>query len=254
MEQTKMVEKAIEYMKEHIEEEITTEELANYVGYSTYHFIRIFKEITGVPPRHFLSAIRIESSKQLLLHSSSTHLKTLLSIGFRSIGSFSSRFKQFVGISPKKFRKEQDTYVTHLELYQEKKTNSGVQGYKKPPLMTCHIKTPDYFKGILFVGLFPRPIPDQRPIVGTAISHTTRYCVFTDIPPGEYFVLAAGLRWGMNPKHYFLSEQSIRGKSDQISVKMDSILDVKVELREPLPYDPPILINLPLLLFEKDRK
>jgi len=64
MEKKAIIIKAIEYMKDHLDEEITTEELSKYVGYSPYHFVRIFKEVTGVSPRHYLSALRIEAGKK----------------------------------------------------------------------------------------------------------------------------------------------------------------------------------------------
>ena len=39
---------AIQYMKEHLNEEVTSEQLAHLVGYSAYHFTRIFKQVTGM--------------------------------------------------------------------------------------------------------------------------------------------------------------------------------------------------------------
>lgn len=253
-EQTKVIEDAIIFMRDHVDEEITTEDLASHVGYSTYHFIRLFKEVTGVTPRHYLSALRIEYSKQILLQSSSSHLKTLLSIGFRSMGSFSSRFKQFVGLSPKSFRQKNDLFISHFEKYRTKEGKSSFHSANKPPYVTCYIESPDTFKGMVFIGLFPRPIPDQRPVVGTAFKETNKWCVFSNVPIGEFYVLAAGIPWGINRKHYFLSKQSLRGKSDRIIVGSDSTIEVKLTLRDPLPTDPPILLNLPHLLFERDRK
>ncbi|MFJ8529174.1 helix-turn-helix domain-containing protein [Bacillus sp. NPDC094106] len=87
------VEKTIVYMKNHLDKEITSEDLALMSGYSTYHFLRVFKEVTGVSPRHFLSALRIEESKQVLIKSSDSVLYALLRVGFRSIGTFSSKSK-----------------------------------------------------------------------------------------------------------------------------------------------------------------
>lgn len=93
-EKTKIVLKAIDYMKNHLDQEITTKQLANHVGYSTYHFIRIFKEVTGISPRHYLSSLRVEHGKEMLANSpSSTILKTLLGAGFRSLGTYSTTSK-----------------------------------------------------------------------------------------------------------------------------------------------------------------
>ncbi|WP_308314761.1 AraC family transcriptional regulator [Bacillus sp. V3-13] len=251
-EHKKAAEEAIKYMQKHLDQDITTVELATHVGYSTYHFIRIFKEITGVTPRHYLSALRIESGKQILLDSSASNLKTLLAIGFRSMGSFSSRFKQLVGLSPKGFRLESEALVNYVNQYKHKEIVAPVDVSNQSPCIHCHMQVPSSFKGLIFVGLFPRPIPDQRPVAGTALHHTKRIHSFANVPPGQYYVLAAGIPWSLNPKNYFVYDKALRGKSEPVTVQEDSILEVNVELREPLPYDPPILVNLPLLLFEKD--
>nr|WP_180956578.1 AraC family transcriptional regulator [Bacillus canaveralius] len=251
-EHKKASEEAIKFMQKRLHEDITTVELATHVGYSTYHFIRIFKEITGVTPRHYLSALRIESGKQILLDSSASNLKTLLAIGFRSMGSFSSRFKKLVGLSPKGFRLESEALVNYVNQYRHKEIIGPVDVPSQSPCIRCVLQVPASFKGLIFVGLFPRPIPDQRPVAGTALHHTKRIHSFANVPLGQYYVLAAGIPWSLNPKNYFVYDNALRGKSELVTVQEDSSLEVNIELREPLPYDPPILINLPLLLFEKD--
>ncbi|WP_010098233.1 helix-turn-helix transcriptional regulator [Ornithinibacillus scapharcae] len=248
-----VVMKAIQYMKEHLDEEITSDSLAKYVGYSPYHFSRVFKEVTGVPPRHYLSALRIESGKQLLVNSSNSILKTLLGVGFRSFGTYSSKFKQFVGLSPKQFQK--NMHSLHQFIHEYNFPNEGFPLEDIGPSITCHIIAPPSFKGIIFVGLFPKPIPDQAPIVGTALTHNQTRCTFSKVPLGDYYVLAAGIPKSLNPKNYFILDSALRGKTDsRIEIISANHKDVKIQLRDPLPYDPPILVNLPKLLFDKIRK
>lgn len=245
-----IVEQAIEYMRRHLERELTSEEIARSVGYSEYHFIRIFKEVTGISPRHFLSAMRIEAGKKKLLQPTGSLLNVVLSLGFLSVGSFSSRFKQSVGISPIQFRKTSKALAENLisgkELQFVKSLHSNV---------SCTIHYPKTFKGIIFVGLFPRPIPDQRPIKGTAFRNGTQTCSFTNLPPGDYYLLAAGIPWSMNPKSYYLLDNSLRGKTDDpIHIDVETNCHVEIHLREPLPFDPPILVNLPMLFLESLQK
>ncbi|MFD2044281.1 helix-turn-helix domain-containing protein [Ornithinibacillus salinisoli] len=252
-EKKKVVLQAIEYMKNHIDEEITSEALAKHVGYSPYHFSRIFKDITGVSPRHYLSALRIEAGKEILINSSSSILKTLLHVGFRSMGSFNTKFKKFVGLPPKQFQSSiQDLhqFINEFE-FSEELTQIDIQN----PSITCHLEIPSTFKGILFVGLFPRPIPDQNPIHGTAISHHEKSCTFTNIPLGTYYIMATAISRSINPINYFVLDNALRGMADTpIHIQENTAETVHILLREPLPYDPPILINLPKLLFEKDNK
>ncbi|MUK89816.1 helix-turn-helix domain-containing protein [Ornithinibacillus sp. L9] len=248
---TEIVLQAIEYMKTHLEEEITSEQLAKHVGYSPYHFSRVFKEVTGVSPRHYLSALRIETGKQILVNSSSTILKTLLDIGFRSMGTFNSKFKRFVGIPPKQFQSSIHELHHFVNEYQfSTKTRRKVH----PPSITCHLEVPSDFKGVLFVGLFPRPIPDQNPVVGTALAHHETSCTFSTVPKGTYYILAAAISRSLNPKNYFVLDKALRGIAEHpVTIQDDTESTVSITLRNPLPYDPPILINLPKLLLEKEK-
>jgi AraC-like DNA-binding protein len=247
--------RSIEYMKKNLDDEVTTEDLASEAGYSPYHFTRIFKEVTGVSPRHYLSALRIEAGKNLLIQSSSKSIVgTMLEIGFQSFGSFSSKFKQFVGLSPKKF---QATAATLHEFMNEYDNAAHIEKSQDVKLQSikCYIDFPADFIGWIFVGLFPRPIPDQKPIMGTAFSHSHKGCQFTDLPKGTYFVLAAAVPKSMNPADYFLLNKNLRGIAKKpVEVNLQTAEEVYIKLRKPMPYDPPILINLPRLLFEKEKK
>lgn len=246
-----IVEQAIDYMKQNLERELTTREIAQMVGYSEYHFIRIFKGVTGISPRHFLSALRIEAGKKKLLQPSNSLLNTVLSLGFLSMGSFSNRFKQYVGISPIQFRKTSQKLAENLQIEQE----MIVEEERSHSIVSCTIHYPETFKGIIFVGLFPRPIPDQRPLKGTAFRQGRNTCRFSDVPPGDYYVLAAGIPRSMNPKAYYLLENCLRAKTaEPIHVNHQTTSSVTLSLREPFPFDPPILVNLPLLFFESQQQ
>ncbi len=249
------VEQTICYMKGHLDEPITTEQLASLAGYSTFHFTRIFKRVTGVSPRLYLSALRIESSKKQLLEHRSALVRMLLSLGFRSVGTFTARFTQFVGTSPRKFRNGADRLAAFLNAFQHEPLLLSPPEHGPGQRIVCEIDAPATFNGIIFVGLFPRPIPDQKPIAGTALSKANRICMFTGVPAGTYYVLAAGIPWSLNPATYFLLDKCLRAKHEApIDVTDTSSLHVKLQLRGPQPTDPPILVNLPLLLFEQTRR
>ncbi|MEW8972133.1 MAG: helix-turn-helix domain-containing protein [Mesobacillus sp.] len=241
-------------MKENIDEELTSDQLAAIAGYSPYHFSRVFKEVTGVSPRYYLSALRIEAGKEMLIRSSSNSiLKTLLDIGFHSLGTFSSKFKQSVGQSPKQFQKH--AIKLHQLMNELDERQIAIPEKVNLPAVHCRIEAPEDFKGLIFVGLFPRPIPDQAPIAGTALRPAHREFTFNRVPTGTYYVLAAAISWSANPRDYFLLSKSLRGKAEGvIEIYSGSWVEVKVKLREPMPYDPPILVNLPSLLFKKDSK
>lgn len=248
------VNKAIRYMKDHLHEEITSGQIAEYVSYSPFHFTRVFKSITGISIRQYLSALRIESGKGYLLKEPSMLVKILYSIGFSSMGSFHTRFKQFVGLSPKRFRSSSESLHSYVNQYESKPLSLSPEQESLLPRIQCQITTPESFRGLIFIGLFPRPIPDQRPVVGTALNLKNRTCQFSSVPHGTYYVLAAGIPWSLNPKDYFLLEHALRAIYETpIVIDETTDLDLQLMLREPLPFDPPIVVNLPILLFEKDK-
>lgn len=245
-----IVTKAIQFMQKHKNDQITIEEVAKHAGYSTYHFTRLFKSTTGISPRHYLSAIRIEASKKELIKRSSL-VKALHSAGLSSQGSFSSRFKKYVGLSPKKFQSNMAFLSNLVDQYRNQALPSFLAKSSVPPIINCKINTAQSFNGLIFIGLFPRPIPDQLPIIGTALNRGNRECIFSEIPSGTYYLLAAGIPWSLNPMRYFMLDQSPRGSfPSPLKVNEGTILDLTVELREPRPCDPPILINLPMLLHQ----
>ena len=249
------VKQAIEYMKNNLNQDLTSEQLSAHVGYSTSHFTRVFKRVTGISPRHYLSALRIEAGKLHLLKEPGLLVKILYAIGFESAGSFNTRFKKQVGITPQKFRSTSRQLFNHMNEWEHKQLEVQAADEEASSCLVCQIHTPPSFRGMVFVGLFPRPIPDQRPIRGTTIHSGSLSCTLTNIPPGSYYVMAAGIAWSRNPRDYFLLNKALRGMHEApIHITNETKLSIAITLREPLPQDPPIIINLPMLLFEQNKQ
>ena len=61
------IERAIEYIWERYSEPVSLDELSRSALLSRFHFARTFREITGVTPGRFLSAVRIHQAKRLLV-------------------------------------------------------------------------------------------------------------------------------------------------------------------------------------------
>lgn len=84
---------------------LTLEAMARAAGYSKYHFARAFAAAYGETPRDYLTRRRIERAKDLLRTANLTVTETCLLVGFDSLGSFSSRFRALVGVSPSEYRR-----------------------------------------------------------------------------------------------------------------------------------------------------
>lgn len=80
-------------------------DLARRVCASPTHFSRGFKRAFGETPHHYLMTRRIERATALLRHTGLPVTDVCLAVGFTSLGSFSSRFRELVGESPTHYRR-----------------------------------------------------------------------------------------------------------------------------------------------------
>ena len=80
--------------------------LARRAGYSRYHFLRAFRRAYGETPGAYLTRRRVERAKDLLRLANLTVTEVCLLVGFSSLGSFSARFSELVGVPPSSYREE----------------------------------------------------------------------------------------------------------------------------------------------------
>jgi AraC-like DNA-binding protein len=74
--------------------------LAREAHASRAHFVRSFKRAFGETPHRYLLRRRVERAKELLRNTPLSVTEVSLAVGFRSLGSFSTAFRQLVGESP----------------------------------------------------------------------------------------------------------------------------------------------------------
>ncbi|MGH1487725.1 MAG: helix-turn-helix domain-containing protein [Cellvibrionaceae bacterium] len=79
---------------------------AKHSHMSSYHFLRTFKNTFGETPNAFLIRLRIEKAKKMLVTENSSITEICESVGYLSLGSFSSRFREQVGVSPSLYRRK----------------------------------------------------------------------------------------------------------------------------------------------------
>lgn len=94
-----------DYIEENIDKNITLEELANKVFLSKPYFTKKFKALFGSSPMKYVSDMRIEKSKQLIIEGKLSIQQISNKVGYNSLHHFSAAFKQSVGISPTEYYK-----------------------------------------------------------------------------------------------------------------------------------------------------
>lgn len=98
-----MIRTLTDYINEHIEQPITLDMLAKQAHLSKYHFVRIFKELTGMTVHDFINHKRIIKACELIWEGEP--LGSLCQrCGFSDYSSFFRNFKAIYGISPREFK------------------------------------------------------------------------------------------------------------------------------------------------------
>ena len=98
------IQSAIAYMEQHFSEDIRLEDVARHVYLNPAYFSYLFKQTTGISFKEYLTNIRIEEARQLLIKTNSSIVDIALSCGFTSQSYFSRVFKAHTGFTPKSFR------------------------------------------------------------------------------------------------------------------------------------------------------
>jgi AraC family transcriptional regulator len=246
------VEQVILTMQERLDNPLSLQEMAAMSHLSPCHFTHVFHRITGIAPREFLAALRLETAKRLLLTTKRSITQVCFDVGYNSLGTFTKRFTQFVGLAPSYWRRlSEDGMLSSLylprvlRLEQERRLHSNAS-------VTGRILLPPNFHGLIFLGLFPTPFPQSRPVGCTLLTSAENYWI-GPIPEGRYYLFGAACAWSEDPLAYWLSSNWLRGDTNQSPVlvqKGQSNYQRDVILRPPTLIDPPFLISLPLMLAE----
>jgi AraC-like DNA-binding protein len=112
--------RARDLIDRHYAEPLDLDLLAATAGLSKFHFLRCFRGEYGITPAQYLCQRRIERAQDLLRATNLTVTEVCHLVGFSSLGSFSSRFRELVGSTP--------------SAYQARYAAAGV-----PPIPGCYV-------------------------------------------------------------------------------------------------------------------
>lgn len=236
--------------EEAIDKKMTSEQIATHFGYDKYHFSRKFKEINGFSVAEYLSSLKVEKAI-IELDEEKKIIDLQEHSGFESSGSFTNTFKKYTGSSPREFKTEMSDIFYDIKDFENDIKDKPIAYFEEEnnSFCTVNIEVPDDFeKGIIFIGLFRTLIPNHMPISGLATKSLAGNTL-KNIPSGAYFLLACAISRSNNVLSYFNLGNSLRGKEDErLSFQQCSGKSYTIKLREPIPEDPPILVNVGKLL------
>ena len=101
--------RARQYIEANSQEELSLAAVARQAGMSTFYFCKKFKKVTGVNFAHYVSGIRVEKAKNLLLNPNYRISEIAYEIGFQSLTHFNRVFKSIAGQSPTEYRQQLST-------------------------------------------------------------------------------------------------------------------------------------------------
>jgi AraC family transcriptional regulator len=93
-----------EYIQQNLDKDLPLAELAALVNMSPFHFARLFKGSTELPPHRFVVRQRIARACACLSTPDLSIAQISRSVGFRTPSHFTTVFRRVTGITPRRFR------------------------------------------------------------------------------------------------------------------------------------------------------
>jgi AraC-like DNA-binding protein len=248
------VERVITDARERLCEPISLHDMSRVAYLSAFHFNRVFHQITGLPPAKFISAMRLDEAKRLLLNTQLSITDISFDVGYNSLSTFTRRFTQRVGLGPREFRylaeritpASVESLCTHYAEVTQRATLrapfEGIEGF---------VDLSTVSRGLIFVGLFHAHIPQSRPAGGTLLTSPGDFRI-GPVPDGIYHLLAAALPPLGDTLGYLLPDSAnllVGAGNGPVIVRQGRANGrFNISLRPMVLTDPPLLVSLPFLL------
>ena len=134
----KRINMVVEYINNHINEEMYLKKLSDISNFSEYHFHRIFRAYKGETLGAYISRIRIERAAILLKYSETSIENIALNVGYENPSAFSRAFKLFFDVPPIEYR-------NNYNIYNKRPLESGIlMSLESPQIVHMRDKTVIY--------------------------------------------------------------------------------------------------------------
>lgn len=241
------VERVVRAMRLGPEQPLSLEEMSR-IGYlSPFHLNRVFRNLVGIPPIQFLNALRLDAARGLLLSSELTIDEICHQVGYESLATFTRRFGEMLGAPPAQLRRlARDPASLEMQTPLSRAPESSDP--EQPCMLTGHLSLPAGFQGLAFIGLFSSAIPQALP-VACALGDRDGSYLMQNVPAGRYCLFSAAMPAIPGSSPYRSPAGFLRGGGEWIEFDPERpIARADIQLRPPMPFDPPILLTFPLLM------
>ena len=241
------VERVLVYMRDNLENEHSSEGLAEVGALSRFHFNRVFRQVTGLPPAHYLTALRIEMAKHRLVFTNATVTDICFDVGYSSLGTFVSRFTQLVGMSPGALRRTARAMAgTNLRLLCGRDVQPPESALM--PAISGQVASTGNPSDVIFVALYDSHLPHSHPAFCSALAGPG-YFIFSAVPDGSYMLAAASIAPIVAPVSFLDCGVTARGAVAPIEIVGGApVHDITLTISPQTTLFPPILAPLPAML------
>lgn len=108
------IQKTLDYMEEHYEEELTIEQLSSIAHLSRFYYQRLFYRLTGYTVSEYLRSVRLKMAAGLLKADNGKIMDIAMQCGFSSHSTLTRAFRQCYGMSPAEYRASSDIHLDHV--------------------------------------------------------------------------------------------------------------------------------------------
>ncbi|MBD2463555.1 helix-turn-helix transcriptional regulator [Oscillatoria sp. FACHB-1407] len=98
------LQRVIDYIQSHLEQEIELADLAKVASMSPHHFGKRFKQTTGMPPHRYVMKCRIEQARKLLSNPQLAIAEVGQQLGFYDQSHFTHTFRKHTMLTPRQYR------------------------------------------------------------------------------------------------------------------------------------------------------
>lgn len=236
------VERAAQCIWERYSEPLSLADIAKSAMLSRFHLSRIFRAAASVPPCRFLSAVRIYQAKHMLMTTSVNITDISFSVGYNSVGSFTSHFTRSVGVSPTLFRRmaRNGGFEFPCPGQDSSSAHGAIQGIIS--------LSAAYAGARVYLGAFTSAVVEYRPadaaVVDIPAGGQPSPYRLPNVPPGKWFIHAVGVADTTDPEPWTRRTALVGGHS-RVSVTAGATTRATISLRPRRITDPPVLLALP---------
>jgi AraC family transcriptional regulator len=103
----RQVRRVMDFIQAHLDQDLSLDILACQIGFSPYHFARLFRQTLGESPHQCVLRHRLTQAQHLLEAEKMPLAQVAMACGFHNQSHFTKTFKRYLGVTPRAYRQQE---------------------------------------------------------------------------------------------------------------------------------------------------